>query len=163
VTDRDIEVDSLVNDVGIGTQGTFTDVDLDRELDQVALNVTTPTHLSKLFTRDMVERGGGGVLNVASTAAFQPGPYMSAYYASKAHVLSLSQGLQEELAADGVPVTALCPGPVATEFQERAGNTDAPLGQEGAGLLRWQEPEQVARAGDRGLSKGRAIAVSGVE
>jgi short-subunit dehydrogenase len=110
VTDRDIEVDSLVNDVGIGTQGTFTDVDLDRELDQVALNVTTPTHLSKLFARDMVERGGGGVLNVASTAAFQPGPYMSAYYASKAHVLSLSQGLQEELAADGVPVTALCPG-----------------------------------------------------
>jgi short-subunit dehydrogenase len=62
-----------------------------------------------------------------------------------------------------VTVTALCPGPVATEFQERAGNTDAPPGQEGAGLLRWQEPEQVARAGDRGLSKGRAIAVPGVE
>lgn len=162
VTERGLEVDYLANNVGIGTQGTFTDIDLDRELDQVQLNVATPTHLTKLFAGDMAARGGGGVLNVASTAAFQPGPFMSVYYASKAYVLAFSQGLHEGLREDGVTVTALCPGPVSTEFQERAGMTHTPLGSPGRGLLWWHEPEQVARAGYRGLARGRAVVVPGL-
>lgn len=163
VHDRDLTVDYLVNNVGIGTQGRFTDIDLEKELDQVELNVTTPTHLTKLFGADMVERGAGGVLNVASTAAFQPGPYMAVYYASKAYVVSLSQALHEELGDAGVTVTALCPGPVATEFQERADNTDTTIGNEGAGLFRWQDADQVARAGYRGLAKGQAVTTVGLE
>jgi hypothetical protein len=161
LTGRDVAVDYLVNNVGIGTQGKFTEIDLDRELTQVELNVAAPTHLSKLFVPDMVERGSGGVLNVASTAAFQPGPYMSVYYASKAYELSFSQGLHEELREDGVTVTVLCSGPVATEFQERARMTDAPIGRRDHGLIRWMEPEEVARVGYRGLANGRAVVVPG--
>lgn len=163
VADRGVEVDYLVNNVGIGTQGHFLDVDLDRDLDQAQLNVVTPTHLTKLFGRDMRERGHGGVLTVASTAAFQPGPYMAVYYASKSYALSLSQALHEEFAADGITVTALCPGPVKTEFQERAGNTDALIGQEDAGLMRWQEADRVAAAGIDGLENGEAVVIPGIE
>lgn len=163
VEERGIEVDYLVNNVGIGTQGHFLDTDLERELDQVQLNAVTPTHLTKLFGPGMRERGRGGVLNVASTAAFQPGPYMAVYYASKSYVLSFSQAIHEEFAEDGVAVTALCPGPVATKFQERAGNTDTPLGREGAGLLRWQDADEVAEAGYEGLMDGDAVAIPGVE
>jgi short-subunit dehydrogenase len=161
VSGRGIEVDYLVNNAGIGTQGPFAGIDLDRDLDLVELNVAAPTHLSKLFVRDMVARGHGGVLNVASTAAFQPGPYMATYYASKAYELSFSQGLHEELRGDGVTVTALCSGPVATEFQERAGMTDVPIGRQDGGLIRWLDPEEVARAGYRGLADGRAVVVPG--
>ena len=161
VSGRGVEVDYLVNNAGIGTQGRFTEIDLGRDLDLVELNVAAPTHLSKLFVRDMVERGGGGVLNVASTAAFQPGPYMSTYYASKAYELSFSQGLHEELREDGVTVTVLCSGPVATEFQERAGMTDTPIGQPGRGLIPRAEPETVARVGYRGLADGEAVVVPG--
>lgn len=163
VTDRDIEVDYLANNVGIGTQGNFLDVELDRDLDQTQLNVVTPMHLTKLFGRDMRERGHGGVLNVASSAAFQPGPYMAVYYATKSYLLSFSEALHEEFSADGVTVTALCPGPVKTEFQERADNTDAPIGQEGSGLLRWQAADEVAAAGVDGVAEGEAVVIPGVE
>lgn len=168
--ERDIAVDYLVNNVGIGTQGQFLETDLERELDQVALNVATPVHLTKLYGPEIVdaEEGGegeraGGVLNVASTAAFQPGPYMAGYYASKAYVLSFSQALHEEFADDGVTVTALCPGPVPTEFQERAGNTHTGLGGEGQGFVRWQDAETVAAAGYRGLMDGRAVVTPGID
>ncbi|MEF8841665.1 MAG: SDR family oxidoreductase [Haloarculaceae archaeon] len=161
VTGRGIEVDYLVNNAGVGTQGKFTEIDLDRDLDLVELNVAAPTHLSKLFVRDMVERGGGGVLTVASTAAFQPGPYMATYYASKAYELSFSQALHEELRGDGVTATVLCSGPVATEFQGRADMTDAPIGRQDGGLIRWMEADDVARMGYRGLAEGRAVVVPG--
>ena len=161
VTERDIAVDYLVNNAGVGTQGRFTDIDLDRDLGLVELNVAAPTHLAKLFARDMVERGRGGVLTVSSTAAFQPGPYMATYYASKAYELSFSQGIHEELREDGVTATVLCSGPVATEFQERADMTDVPIGRQDGGLIRWMEPEAVARIGYRGLAEGRAVVVPG--
>jgi short-subunit dehydrogenase len=109
----------------------------------------------------MVERGHGGVLTVASTAAFQPGPYMATYYASKAYELSFSQGIHEELREDGVTATVLCSGPVATEFQERADMADVPIGRQDGGLIRWMEPEAVARIGYRGLAEGRAVVVPG--
>jgi short-subunit dehydrogenase len=166
VEERDIEVDTLVNNVGIGTQGKYTDIDVDRDLLQIELNITTPSHLTKLFGADMVERGDGRVLNVASSAAFQPGPFMAVYYASKAYLLSFSEALHEELAEDGVTVTALCPGPVATEFQERAENQDAPLGNpEAEGLLspNWQAAADVARAGYEGVHDGEAVVVTGTD
>ena len=126
--ERDVQVDVLVNNVGIGTQGAFVENDLGRELDQLQLNVVTPTQLTHRYGREMAARGRGGVLNVASTAAWLPGPFMSVYYASKAYVKSFSEGIAAELREKGVDVTALCPGPVDTEFQARAGNEDTPLG-----------------------------------
>jgi short-subunit dehydrogenase len=161
VTGRD--VDYLVNNVGIGTQGHFLETELERELDQVQLNVATPVHLTKLFGPGIRDGGGGGVLNVASTAAFQPGPYIAGYYASESYLLSLSEALHEEFADDGIAVTALCPGPVDTEFQERAGNTDTALGREGAGAIRWQDAEDLSRAGYEGLMAGRAVVVPGLD
>lgn len=160
VADR--RIDFLVNNVGIGTQGPFVDIDLDRELAQLQLNVATPTHLTKRLAPPMCDRGTGGVLNVASTAAFQPGPFMAVYYATKSYLLSFSEALHHELAADGVAVTALCPGPVDTEFQERADNTRTPIGSPG-GFPRWFEPEAVARTGYEGLMAGTAVAIPGLE
>lgn len=160
VADR--RIDYLVNNVGIGAQGPFVDVDLDRELDQVQLNVATPTHLTKVFAPGMRERGAGGVLNVASSAAFQPGPFMAVYYASKSYLLSFSEALHREVKGDGVAVTALCPGPVATEFQARAGNTHTPIGSAG-GFPRWFDAETVASTGYEGLMANRAVAIPGIE
>lgn len=160
VVDR--RIDYLVNNVGIGTQGPFVDIPLDRDIDQVQLNVVTPTHLTKRFAPAMRERGTGGVLNVASSAAFQPGPFMAVYYASKSYLLSFSEALHYELAHDGVSVTALCPGPVATEFQERAENTETPLGTEG-GFPRWFDEGTVATVGYDGLMANKAVAIPGIE
>ena len=164
--ERGIEVDTLVNNVGIGTQGRYTDIPVDRDLLQIELNVTTPSHLTKLFGADMVGRGDGRILNVASSAAFQPGPFMAVYYASKAYLLSFSEALHEELADDGVTVTALCPGPVETEFQERAENQDAPIGggeYDGLLSINWQEARDVAEAGYRGVHDGEAVVVTGTD
>ena len=154
--DRDLRVDVLVNNVGIGTQGAFVENDLGRELDQMQLNMVTPTQLTHLYGGDMVERGAGGVLNVASTAAWFPGPYMAIYYASKAYVKSFSEAIAEELRPAGVDVTVLCPGPVRTEFQERAGNEDTPLG---SGEM--QDAGAVAAAGYEGLQDGETVVVTG--
>lgn len=155
-TERDITVDILVNNVGIGTQGAFVENDLDRELDQMQLNMVTPTQLIHLYGGDMADRGGGGVLNVASTAAWFPGPFMAIYYASKAYMKNFSEGIAEELRPEGVDVTVLCPGPVETEFQSRAGNEDTPLG---SGEM--QSAEMVANAGYEGLQNGETVVVTG--
>lgn len=155
-TDRGIEVDVLVNNVGIGTQGAFVENDLERELDQLQLNVVTPTMLTHLYGREMADRGHGGVLNVASTAAWFSGPFMAIYYASKAYLKNFSEGVAEELRSEGVDVTVLCPGPVDTEFQERADNEDTPLG---SGEM--QPVEVVAEAGYEGLQDGETVVVTG--
>jgi hypothetical protein len=157
------EVDVLVNNVGVGTQGEYVDVEAERDLQQLQLNVVVPSHLAKLFGRDMKRRGDGYVLNVASSAAFQPGPYMAVYYASKAYLLSFSEALYEELKPHGVTVTALCPGPVETEFQERAGNTDAPIGGGEGGFVSFQQADAVAEAGYEGLMDGRAVVIPGLD
>lgn len=153
---RDIQVDVLVNNVGIGTQGAFVGNELDRELDQLQLNMVTPTELIHRYGRDMADRGHGGVLNVASTAAWFPGPFMAIYYASKAYMKNFSEGIAEELRPEGVTVTVLCPGPVETEFQARAENEDTPLG---SGSM--QDVEMVARAGYDGLQAGDTVVVTG--
>jgi short-subunit dehydrogenase len=114
-------VDILVNNAGFGLGGEFAETDIDRELDMIQVNIAAVTHLTKLFMQPMILRRFGRILNVASTAGFQPGPLMSVYFASKAFVVSFSQAIDEELRNTGVSVTCLCPGTTATEFAERAG------------------------------------------
>lgn len=120
---KDENIDILVNNAGFGVWGDFSSTDLDRELDMIRLNIETMHTLFKLFLRDFKARGSGKILNTASMAGFAPGPYMAAYYASKAYVLRLTQSAAGELKESGSPVTvsALCPGPVETEFNTVAG------------------------------------------
>lgn len=158
LADRGIEVDVLVNNAGFGTYGRFLDTDLDTERDELQVNVVAVTELTKRFLPGMVERGEGRVLNVASVAAFQPGPLMAVYYASKAYVLSFSEALASELNGTGVTVTALCPGPTDTGFQSRAEMRASKLVQ---GNL--QDPTEVARAGIRGMQAGEAVVVPGLQ
>ena len=115
-----IDIDVLVNNAGFGINGKFTDFSADKHMELIQLNIISLTMLCKLFGTDMVKRHSGSILNVASTAAFQAGPLMSTYYASKAYVLLLSEGLNNEFAKDGVNVSVLCPGPTDTEFATRA-------------------------------------------
>lgn len=150
-------IDAVVNNAGIGGWGKFAETDLVGELDMIELNITALTHLTKLFVRDMVREGRGKILNVASTAGFQPGPLMAVYYASKAYVLSFSEALSEELRGTGVSVTALCPGPTRTEFGDRSGMGKTHLF---AGPL-VASAERVARDGVRAMEKGKAVAISG--
>lgn len=155
--ESDLTIDVLVNNAGFATYGPFTDTSLELELQQLQLNVVALTHLTKLAVRRMAERGEGRVLNVASTAAFQPGPLMAVYYASKAYVLSFSHALAEELAHTGVTVTALCPGPTASGFQSRAGMEKSRLFKGGLADAR-----QVAEAGYAGMSAGRRVVIPGM-
>jgi hypothetical protein len=156
--ERGIVVDTLVNNAGFATYGAFVETDWDAERSELAVNVLAPTELTKRFLPGMVERGDGRVLNVASTAAFQPGPLMSVYYASKAYVLSFSEGLAGELEGTGVTVTALCPGPTETGFQSRAEMGASRLVQGGL-----DDPADVARAGYRGMRAGKAVVVPGLQ
>jgi len=155
---RGIAVDVLVNNAGYALYGAFTETDLADELNMIQVNIVALTHLTKLLVRKMVARKEGRVLNVASTAAFQPGPLMAVYYATKAYVLSFSEALANELAGTGVTVTALCPGPTKTGFQARAQMEDSKL-------VRGREimtSETVARAGYTGLMKGKTVVIPGV-
>ena len=154
-----VAVDALVNNAGFATFGPFAETDLASELEEIQLNVVTLTHLTKRFLPGMLARRRGGVLNVASTAAFQPGPQMAVYYATKAYVLSFSEALAEELRGSGVTVTALCPGPTATGFQARAEMQDSGLF---TGPLKVMGAAAVARAGYEGFRKGNRIVIPGL-
>ena len=111
-----IIVDILINNAGFGDHGAFVETDWRKEEKMIAVNISALTEMTKLFLKGMVERKSGRILNVASTAAFQPGPFLAVYYASKAYVLSFSEVIVNELKGKGVTVTALCPGPTATGF-----------------------------------------------
>lgn len=157
--DRDgIAVDVLINNAGFATFGPFIDSDAGEELEEIQLNVTSLTHLSRLFMPGMVERGWGRVMNVASTAAFQPGPLMAVYYATKAYVLSFSEALSEEMRGTGVKVTALCPGPTVTGFQTRAAMEDSKL------VLGRKLPDAatVAAAGFKAMMAGKPVYIHGL-
>lgn len=150
-------LDILINNAGFGNHGAFAQIDVRGELELLQVNVLSLTHLSRLFLPGMIQRGHGRIMNVASTAAFVPGPWMSTYYASKAYVLSHTLSLARELRGTGVTVTALCPGPTRTEFHRRAGIVEAPLLR--AGVM---SAQAVARAGYRGMMRGRPLVVPGL-
>ena len=152
-------VDILVNNAGYGTSGPFAETDLRAELDMIQVNIAALTHLTKLFLRSMLERKHGRILNVASTASFQPGPLMAVYYATKAYVLSFSEAIAEELSGSGVTVTALCPGPTATGFQKTADLESQALLK----VIRPASSLDVARAGYRAMMRGKRIAIPGVK
>ena len=152
------EVDMLVNNAGFGTCGSFVTTDLGAELGELQLNVVTLTHLTKLFLRGMVERAWGRIMNVASTAAFQPGPGMAVYFATKAYVLSFSDAVAEELRGTGVTVTTLCPGPTRTGFQARANMEASPLGNPARGM----DSAIVGRIGVEGMLAGKRLVIPGV-
>ncbi|MFQ5889032.1 MAG: SDR family NAD(P)-dependent oxidoreductase [Gemmatimonadota bacterium] len=158
--EADFTVEALVNNAAFGTYGLFVDTDLEAELAMVQVNVASLTHLSKLFAREMVARGGGRILNVASTAAFQPGPLMAVYYATKAYVLSFSEALGEELRGTGVTVTALCPGPTATGFQKRADMEGSRL--VAGTFLKVMDPAVVAEIGYEAMMRGERLVVPGL-
>ena len=153
-------VDVLVNNAGMGVFGPFAESAWQRDEALLYLNVLNLTHLTRLFVTGMIERRSGGILNVASTAAFQPGPLLALYYASKAYVLSFSDALFNELRGTGVSVTALCPGPVATEFVKRAEMENSRLA--GGKVLAIMRAERVAQAGYRGFRNGTAVVIPGV-
>ena len=155
-TRADLQVDVLVNNAGFGQYGLFAENDLEECLRQIQLNVTTLTHLTRLFLPAMIERGNGRVLNVASTAAFQPGPLMAVYFATKAYVLHLSEALANELNGTGVTVTCLCPGATSTEFHKRANAT-------GMNLLKFgsMDAHTVAEDGYRALMAGKPVLIPG--
>ncbi len=154
---RNFTIDILVNNAGVGSYGYFHTLDWQKESAMVDLNVKALMYLSRLFVPAMVERGYGRVLNVASVAAFQPGPRMATYFATKAFVLSFSQAMAWELRNTGVTVTVLCPGPVLTGFQQAAGAAHS-------NMLRWMplpSPRAVAMCGYRGMLKGKRVIIQG--
>ena len=149
-------VDVLVNNAGFGLIGRFAELDAKRERQMIDLNVATLTDLCRAVAPGMIKRKSGAILNVASTAAFQPGPKMAVYFATKAFVLSLSEALHEELKPHGVKVSCLCPGPTRTEFGDVAG-----FGGNGVFDRVAMESAEVVRIGLQALDKNRAVAIAG--
>jgi short-subunit dehydrogenase len=152
-----VAVDALVNNAGVGTYGLFAGTDAKSELDLLQINVVALTHLTKLFLPPLIARRRGYVLNVGSTAGFQPGPLMAVYYASKAYVLSFSEALANETEGTGVRVTVLCPGPTETGFVAAAKMEESKLFDRYAMTAR-----DVAEAGYRGMLDGKTIVIPGL-
>ncbi|MBI4417551.1 MAG: SDR family oxidoreductase [Ignavibacteriales bacterium] len=149
-------VDILVNNAGFGLLGRFGYSDNGEELGMLQLNVVTPVHLTKLLLPAMLARGSGRILNVASIAGFQPGPFMTNYHATKAYLISFSLGLAEEVRDRGITVSVLCPGPMATGFRARAG-----IRRRALGGIAEMDSRVVARAAYEGLMAGRPLIVPG--
>ena len=159
IAKRGLGVDVLVNNAGFGHAGALTTAPLAISLGMIDLNVRALVELTHIYWDDILKQGRGGVLNVASTAAFQPGPLMAVYYATKAYVLSFSEAIALELAGSGVTVTALCPGPTHSGFQSAAKlASDAPLFKSGAVA----DSASVAEAGYRAMMAGERVHVTGL-
>lgn len=154
-----LNVEILVNNAGFGTGGRFHELDLEREVEMIRVNCEAVVALCGAFVPGMVQRGRGAVLNVASTIGFQPVPGEATYGATKAFAVSFAEALRSDLVGTGVTVTALCPGPVKTEFM------DGPGIEEGASKLpgpMWLDPADVAERGVRGLERGKRVVIPGV-
>ena len=156
--DEGLRIDFLVNNAGFGLRGPFLETSVEREMEMIQVNVLALTHLTKLYLPGMTVRGAGRILNVASTAAFAPGPLMAVYYATKAYVLSFSEAIANEMKGTGVSVTALCPGPTRTEFQDTAevGNTQLFR----AGVM---DAATVAEVGYEAMKEGKVVAIPGMQ
>jgi uncharacterized protein len=157
LNNSDPHVDALINNAGFGLVGRFWELDTNEQVEMINLNILALTHLTRLLLPAMIARRQGRVLNVASTAAFQPGPLMTVYYASKAYVVSFSEALHNECRGTGVTVTVLCPGPTKTEFQRRAHATTTKLFESG----RVMDASTVARIGFDAMQSGKPMAIAG--
>ena len=150
-------IDVLINNAGFGLYGFFAETNWKREAAMLNLHIMTTTHLTKLLLKGMVERGSGKILNMSSLAAFQPGPLMSIYYASKSYILSFSEAIANELKGTGVTLTVLCPGQTKTSFQEvvSEGTSENKIG------FNIASPDEVAKYGYKAMLKGKSIAIPG--
>lgn len=151
-----LAVETLINNAGFGLAGRFAALPLERQRQMIDLNIALLTELTHLLLPAMIERRRGGILNIASTAAFQPGPGFAVYFASKAYVLSFTEALHQELKRKGIKVSALCPGPTATEFGDVAGVTSARFSRFAA------DARSVVAAGLNGLDRNKAVVVPGL-
>lgn len=156
VTRRGLRVDALINNAGFGSYGLFAATDLRTQLEMIQVNIAALTQLTKLFLPAMLERKHGRIMNVASTAGFQPGPLMAVYYATKAYVISFSEAIANELKGTGVTVTCLCPGATATEFAARADMEKSRLFKMGK-----MKSVDVARAGYKAMMRGKTTVITG--
>ncbi|MEM8638533.1 MAG: SDR family oxidoreductase [Cyanobacteria bacterium P01_G01_bin.54] len=153
-----ITIDILVNNAGFGGFGYFWQRETAQELAMIQVNAMALTHLTRLLLPEMIAQGQGRILNVASTAAFQPGPLMAVYYATKAYVLSFSEALANELQGTGVSLTVLCPGPTASGFQQAAQMEASRLVK----ARKLMDAQTVAQAGYAGLMRGQVVVVPGL-
>jgi short-subunit dehydrogenase len=152
-----VAVEILINNAGFGAFGEFAQLPEEEILGQIQLNITALTELTRLFLPPMIARRGGRIMNVASTAGFQPGPLMAVYYATKAYVISFSEAIANELHGSGVTVTCFCPGATHTGFAQRAGTEKSRLFKQ----LGAMSAEKVALDGYRAVMEGRTLAISG--
>jgi hypothetical protein len=152
-------VDVLVNNAGYTVFGEFSKTSLTDELQMIQVNIVALTHLTKLFLPEMLKKKSGKILNLGSTASFQPGPLMAIYYASKSYVLFFSEALSEELRNTGITVTALCPGPTETGFQKR-GKMESSRLVAGKKIM---DAQSVAEIGYQALMKGKAVVIPGLK
>jgi uncharacterized protein len=151
-----IAVDILINNAGFGVHGEFAKIAEEGILGQIALNISALTEFTRLFLPPMMQRRSGRIMNVASTAGFQPGPFMAVYYATKAYVISFTEAIENELRNSGITVTCFCPGATHTAFAKRAGIEESRLFKLGA-----MSAEKVALDGYRAVMEGRGLAISG--
>lgn len=157
-TEQKIEINYLINNAGFGDFGMFVETNWNKELQMINLNITTLTQFTKLYLQDMVKRGSGKIMNVASTAAFQSGPTMAVYYATKAYVLSFSEAVDNEVNDKGVTVTTLCPGATESGFQAAAVMEESNL-VKGKKL---PTSKEVAEYGYVSMMKGKTVAIHGL-
>ena len=157
-TKQNIQIDYLINNAGFGNFGMFVETEWNKELQMVNLNITTLTQFTKLYLQDMVKRRSGKIMNVASTAAFQSGPTMAVYFATKAYVLSFSEAIDNEVSDKGVTVTSLCPGATESGFQAAAAMEDSNL-VKGKKL---PTAKEVAEYGYASMMKGKTVAIHGM-
>lgn len=155
---RGLRVDALINNAGFGSYGNFAELPLQGQMEMVQVNIAALTHLTRLALPQMLERKRGRIMNVASTAGFQPGPLMAVYYATKAYVISFSEAVGNELKDTGVTVTCLCPGATATEFAARADMEKSRLFKMGK-----MKSADVARAGYQGMMTGKTMVIPGAK
>lgn len=156
---QNIIVGSLINNAGFGNYGKFSDTDWDVELRMIQLNITSLVQLTKLLLPDMLALKQGAIMNVASTAAFTPGPLMSVYYATKAFVFSFSQALANELKGTDITVNTLCPGPTETEFASNAHMDNSELSQNP--LVKVMDAQTVAEEGYKDLMEKKSLTITG--
>ncbi|MEX0771398.1 MAG: SDR family oxidoreductase, partial [Balneolaceae bacterium] len=158
LTSEGVKIDYLINNAGIGDYGLFHESSWEKQAAMIDLNVKSLTRLAHLFSADMVRQGSGRIMNVASTASFQPGPLMSVYYATKHYVLAFSEAIAQELDEYGITVTALCPGPTESGFQKQAKMEESRL----VTTFPLPSAREVAEYGYRAMMNGKRVAVHGM-